>query len=146
MPRLLSRALVYAKRSKFLRFGLPFLSFMIIGSFGLSEFTEIRVSIRDSAHGTLPISVFLQVKRNDEKTHFLTAEESLQFQKKVYIYIARHTHTHTQHYTIRKCYTHGIIIQVKSVDAEEELKRTLNELDIEHWVNKRVPRPPGWED
>ena len=37
-------------------------------------------------------------------------------------------------------------LQVKVVDVEEELEKTLKELDIEHWVNKRVPRPPGWED
>ncbi|CAI8036984.1 Cytochrome c oxidase assembly protein COX16, mitochondrial [Geodia barretti] len=96
---LLRRARVYAKRSRFLRFGLPFLSFMVLGSFGLAEFTDIRV------------------KKRDEKTHMLTAEETLQFQKKV-----------------------------KVVDVEEELEKTLKELDIEHWVNKRVPRPPGWED
>ena len=40
---LLRRARVYAKRSRFLRFGLPFLSFMVLGSFGLAEFTDIRV-------------------------------------------------------------------------------------------------------
>ena len=36
--------------------------------------------------------------------------------------------------------------QVKTVDVEEELDKTLKELDIDHWVNKRVPRPPGWEE
>ena len=41
---LLLRAQVYAKRSKFLKFGLPFITFMVLGSFGLSEFTEVRVS------------------------------------------------------------------------------------------------------
>ena len=32
------------------------------------------------------------------------------------------------------------------MDAEEELNKTLAKLDIDHWVNKRVPRPDGWED
>ena len=35
--------------------------------------------------------------------------------------------------------------QVKKVDAKEELQKTLSDLDIEHWENKRVPRPTGWE-
>ena len=43
MHPLLRGVQVYVKKSKFLRFGLPFLSFMVLGSFGLAEFTEIRV-------------------------------------------------------------------------------------------------------
>ena len=41
---LLANALAYAKRSKFVKFGLPFVTFMVVGSFGLSEFTAIKVS------------------------------------------------------------------------------------------------------
>ena len=37
-------ALAYAKGSKFVKFGLPFVTFMVVGSFGLSEFTAIKVS------------------------------------------------------------------------------------------------------
>ena len=147
MHSLLQRAKVSAKRSKFLRFGLPFLSFMVLGSFGLSEFTEVRVRSYISAYPIasrclIPSLMRPQVKKNDEKTHMLTAEETLQFQKKVnlcllYLNTYTHTHTHTHTHTY---------MQVKSVDAEEELKKTLGELDIDHWVNKRVPRPPGWEE
>ena len=43
MHPLLLRARASIRRNKFLRFGLPFLSFMVLGSFGLAEFTEIRV-------------------------------------------------------------------------------------------------------
>ena len=96
---MLDRALAYARRSKFLRFGLPFLSFMVLGSFGLAEFTEIRVSgaaihssinpLPSLTHYTVTrpptncMYVCTQVKKQDEKTHMLTAEETLQFQKKV---------------------------------------------------------------
>ena len=100
---MLDRALAYARRSKFLRFGLPFLSFMVLGSFGLAEFTEIRVSGAAIHSSINPLSslthsltnytvtrpptncmyVCTQVKKQDEKTHMLTAEETLQFQKKV---------------------------------------------------------------
>ena len=98
MPRLLSRALVYAKRSKFLRFGLPFLSFMIIGSFGLSEFTEIRVSIRDSAHGAIYTDVIPagQKKRREDS---LSDRRGVAAVPEEGIYIARHTHTHTHNTT-----------------------------------------------
>ena len=68
----------------------------------------------------------------------LTAEETLQFQKKV-------TRPHTHNSVTNKCEC-VCCVQVKSVDVEEELEKTLRELDIDHWVNKRVPRPPGWED
>ncbi len=53
------------KKSKFLRFGLPMITFMVLGSFGLAEFTVIRV------------------QKRDEKNRMLTAEETLKFQKKV---------------------------------------------------------------
>ena len=52
-------------RSKFFRFGIPMLTFIVLGSFGLSEFTSINVD------------------RRDKKSRMLTAEEKLKFQKKV---------------------------------------------------------------
>ena len=83
------------RRSKFLRFGLPFVSLLVLGSYGLSEFTSIVV------------------KKREEKNRMLTAEEMLSFQK------------------------------TTTVNVEEEYKRTNEKLDIEHWENKRGPRP--WE-
>ena len=85
------------KRSKMLLFGVPFISLLVIGSFGLSEFTSITM------------------KRRDDKSRMLTAEEMLSFQK-----------------------------TVEKVDVEEEYKRLSEKLDIQHWENKRGPRP--WED
>ena len=85
-----------------------------------------------------PSFMRLQVKKSDEKTHMLTAEETLQFQKKVSQRVSAFSHR-TSHHPLPH-------VQVKSVDAEEELGKTLSDLDIDHWVNKRVPRPPGWED
>lgn len=52
-------------RSRFVRHGLPFLALVVLGSFGLSEFTSIRV------------------QKRDEKNRMLSAEETLRFQKKV---------------------------------------------------------------
>lgn len=52
------------KKNKFVSFGLPFLLFVVVGSFGLSEITAIRV------------------KKRDEKNRLLTAEETLKYQKK----------------------------------------------------------------
>lgn len=72
-------------------------AFMVIGSFGLAEFTSIRV------------------QKRDEKTRMLTAEESLQFMKKK-----------------------------ERVDVEEEFEVLMQQLDIDHWENKRGPRP--WEE
>ena len=71
--------------------------FVIIGSHGLTEFIKIKV------------------KRRDEKTRMLTAEETLSFQKKK-----------------------------KSVDVQEEYMHLQEKLNIDHWSNKRGPRP--WED
>ena len=34
----------------------------------------------------------------------------------------------------------------KQFSPEEEYSRMMSTLDIEHWENKRVPRPPGEED
>lgn len=85
------------RRSKFLRYGLPFISLLVLGSYGLSEFTSIVV------------------KRREEKNRMLSAEEMLSFQKKP-----------------------------GKIDLEEEYKRTNEKLDIEHWENKRGPRP--WEE
>ena len=52
-------------RSKFVRHGLPLLALVVLGSFGLAEFTSIRV------------------QKRDEKNRMLSAEETLRFQKKV---------------------------------------------------------------
>ena len=71
--------------------------FVVLGSYGLSEFTAIKV------------------KRRDEKNRMLSAEETLSFQKKV-----------------------------PKVDVQEEYDKLQEKLDIEHWNNKRGPRP--WED
>ena len=49
--------------NRWFRSGVPMILFVVIGSFGLAEFTEIRV------------------KKRDQKTHMLTAQESLKFQK-----------------------------------------------------------------
>ena len=59
------RLLYRIRKSKFLKFGLPMICFVVVGSYGLAEFTAIKI------------------KRRDEKTRMLTAEEMLQFQKKV---------------------------------------------------------------
>jgi len=59
------RLSAYLKRSKFFLFGVPMISFVVLGSFGLAEFTSIKV------------------KRRDEKNRMLTAEETLSFRKKV---------------------------------------------------------------
>lgn len=52
-------------KSRFFRFGLPLIAFVVVGSVGLSEFTSIRV------------------RKRDEKNRTLTASEALQFQKKL---------------------------------------------------------------
>ena len=61
----MSSSLSALRKSKFLRFGLPLIAFVVVGSVGLSEFTSIRV------------------RKRDEKNRSLTAAEALQFQKKV---------------------------------------------------------------
>ena len=58
------RLSAYLRRSKFFRFGLPMIVFTVLGSFGLAEFTSVKI------------------KRRDEKNRMLTAEETLSFQKK----------------------------------------------------------------
>lgn len=73
------------------------IAFVVIGSFGLAEFTSIRV------------------QKRDEKTRMLTAEETLQFMKKK-----------------------------ERVIVEEEFDALMQQLDIDHWENKRGPRP--WEE
>lgn len=85
------------RRSRLLLFGVPFVSLLVIGSFGLSEFTSM-------IH-----------KRRDDKARMLTADEMLSYHKKI-----------------------------DNVDVEEEFKRLNEKLDIEHWENKRGPRP--WEE
>ncbi len=52
-------------KSKNFRYGLPFVSLLVIGSFGLSEFSSIVITKRE------------------EKNRMLTAEEALAFQKTV---------------------------------------------------------------
>ncbi len=66
------------------------------------------------SHG-LTEFVKIKVKRRDEKNRMLTAEETLSFQKKV-----------------------------QTVVVEEEYNKLQEKLDIEHWNNKRGPRP--WEE
>ena len=85
------------RKNRGLRYGVPFVSLLVLGSFGLSEFTSITV------------------KKREERNRSLTAEEALSFQKKV-----------------------------KKVDVEQEYKELNKKLDIEHWENKRGPRP--WEN
>ena len=51
------------KMSGFFRVGLPMILFMVAGSYGLTQFTSIRI------------------KKRDEKNRMLTAEETLSFQK-----------------------------------------------------------------
>lgn len=51
-------------RSRPFKYGLPMVLFMVIGSFGLAEFTSIRV------------------QQKDERTRMLTSEEMLQLKKK----------------------------------------------------------------
>ena len=58
------RLSAYLRRNKFFRFGLPMIFFTVLGSFGLAEFTSVKI------------------KRRDEKNRMLTAEETLSFQKK----------------------------------------------------------------
>lgn len=84
-------------RSKAFRYGLPFVSLLVVGSFGLSEFSSIVIDKRE------------------QKNRMLSAEETLSFQK-----------------------------AVDKVDVEEEYQKTMEKLDIEHWENKRGPRP--WEE
>ena len=81
-------------RSRFFRFGLPLIAFVVVGSVGLSEFTSIRV------------------RKRDEKNRSLTADEALQFQKKV-----------------------------GRVDVDQEFSRIQETVDISNWENKRGPRP-----
>lgn len=85
------------RKSRALRYGVPFVSLLVLGSFGLSEFTAINV------------------KKREERNRALTAEESLSFQKKV-----------------------------ERIDVDKEFKDLNEKLDIEHWENKRGPRP--WEE
>ena len=52
-------------KSKGFRYGLPFVSLLVVGSFGLSEFSSIVIDKRE------------------EKNRMLSAEETLAFQKSV---------------------------------------------------------------
>uniref|UniRef100_A0A1X7VK45 Cytochrome c oxidase assembly protein COX16 homolog, mitochondrial n=1 Tax=Amphimedon queenslandica TaxID=400682 RepID=A0A1X7VK45_AMPQE len=51
------------KMNGFLKVGLPMILFLVAGSYGLTQFTSIRI------------------KKRDEKNRMLTAEETLSFQK-----------------------------------------------------------------
>lgn len=84
-------------RSRAFRYGMPFVSLLVVGSFGLSEFSSIVIDKRE------------------QKNRMLSAEETLAFQK-----------------------------TVEKVDVEDEYHKTMDKLDIEHWENKRGPRP--WEE
>ena len=64
MSQFISR-LKQATRSKNFRYGLPFISLLVVGSFGLSEFSSIVIAKRE------------------ERNRMLSAEEALAFQKTV---------------------------------------------------------------
>lgn len=61
----LIRSLKQFVRSKTFRYGIPFVSLLVVGSFGLSEFSSIVITKRE------------------ERNRTLTAEEALAFQKTV---------------------------------------------------------------
>ena len=82
---------------KSIRYGLPFISLLVVGSFGLSEFSA------------------LVIERRDKNNRMLSTEEARAFQG-----------------------------PKKEFDIEEEYDKTMKKLDIEHWENKRGPRP--WEE
>ena len=84
-------------RNKSFRYGMPFISLLVVGSFGLSEFSSIVISKRE------------------EKNRMLSTEESRAF-----------------------------LNPEKEFDIEEEYEKTMKKLDIDHWENKRGPRP--WEE
>jgi cytochrome c oxidase assembly protein subunit 16 len=84
-------------RRKSVRYGLPFISLLVVGSFGLSEFSSIVIAKRE------------------QKNRRLTTEEARAFQN-----------------------------PPKEFKIEEEYERTMKKLDIDHWENKRGPRP--WEE
>lgn len=84
-------------RRKSIRYGLPFVSLLVVGSFGLSEFSSIVIAKRD------------------QKNRRLTTEEARAFQG-----------------------------PQKEFSMEEEYEKTMEKLDIEHWENRRGPRP--WEE
>jgi len=50
--------------TRFWKFGLPFVLFVVVGSFGLAEFTDIKI------------------QRRDEKVQKVTAEEAKKYQAK----------------------------------------------------------------
>lgn len=84
-------------RRRSIRYGLPFVSLLVVGSFGLSEFSSIVIAKRE------------------QKNRMLTTEEARAFQG-----------------------------PPKEFNMEEEYEKTMVKLDIEHWENKRGPRP--WEE
>lgn len=84
-------------RRRSVRYGLPFVSLLVVGSFGLSEFSSIVIA------------------RREKNNRRLTTEEARAFQG-----------------------------PPKEFNIEEEYEKTMKKLDIEHWENKRGPRP--WEE
>lgn len=90
-------ALRRVTRNKSIRYGLPFISLLVVGSFGLSEFSSIVISKRE------------------EKNRMLSTEEARAF-----------------------------LNPDKKFDIEKEYEKTMEKLDIDHWENKRGPRP--WEE
>ena len=51
------------KDNHFVKFGLPFLTFMILAPFGLKEFQTIRYRVKDRRQSTLSGEEALQFKR-----------------------------------------------------------------------------------
>ena len=68
-------------KSRFFRFGLPLIAFVVVGSVGLSEFTSIRVRKRDEKKRTLTASAALQFKKKLDRVD--VEEEFGRIQEKV---------------------------------------------------------------
>lgn len=87
-------------KSKFIRFGTPFILLVVGGSFGLREFSQIRYDHR--------------------KIKFISPEE------------------------LKK---QGIEMKPRgSVTIETEYKKLVEKVNLEDYENKRIARPPGYED
>lgn len=87
-------------KSKFIRFGAPFILLVVGGSFGLREFSQIRY---------------------DHRKIKLISPEELKKQ--------------------------GIEMKPRgSVTIETEYKKLIEEVNLEDYENKRIARPPGYED
>lgn len=87
-------------KSKFIRFGTPFILLVVGGSFGLREFSQIRYDHR--------------------KIKFISPEE------------------------LKK---QGIEMKPRgSVTIETEYKKLVEKVNLDNYENKRIARPPGYED